>query len=211
MGIKEKLHEVFVQAEGLARTQAEQSAREYREKSPATLAREQQPRVPQGEAGREFSVAYYNRDTKRDPLWQYTTEEGGIAEVSPQKYMDGTPMLKKPENARVPSELLPAINGLPTDPSAWYFGPRNEDGSVPDIPGLGTHGASHVPRNVYFTAPAVEGGDVILGGKALSWKVVRDCEPADWKAVGRGEALAAKVCTDRGRAGTCASSGGGGG
>ena len=48
-------------------------------------------------------------------VWTYKTAEGGIAETTPMKYMDGTPFLKRPENVPVPSELMPAnAQGLPT-------------------------------------------------------------------------------------------------
>jgi hypothetical protein len=44
--------------------------------APGTLAIEQKPVVPQGPAGREFTIAYYKRDTRRGVDWNYQDAEG---------------------------------------------------------------------------------------------------------------------------------------
>mmetsp|Transcript_67 Transcript_67/g.224 ORF Transcript_67/g.224 Transcript_67/m.224 type:complete len:207 (+) Transcript_67:89-709(+) len=177
MGIKDKLNEFFVQGEGLSKSQAQESAKEFRPKAPGTLTKEENPHIPAGEPGREYSVAFYNRDTTRDPTWQYKNAEGGIADASPQKYMDGTPYMVKPEGVRVPHELLAEVNGLPTDPSMYYFGEREADGSIPKhvlAPGtLGKLGPSHCPMNSHLT---FKDGEVIMGSKPMTYHIHRDCE-----------------------------------
>lgn len=183
MSIVDTLKKVFVFPEGNNPSQAQTSARVFRAKSPQTQAKENRPVIPQGDdPNREFSVKYYNRDSARagENVWTYKTAEGGIAETTPMKYMDGTPFLKRPENVPVPSELMPAnAQGLPTSVEAYYFGPKTADGMVPPIPGLGRHGPAHVPRNVHFTTGS-EINEPQLGSRPFKWVVVRDAAPDTW-------------------------------
>jgi hypothetical protein len=39
---------------------------------------EEKPVVPQGEQGREYTIAYYKRDTRRGVDWNYADAEGGL-------------------------------------------------------------------------------------------------------------------------------------
>ena len=48
-----------------------------------------------GEDGREYTIAYYKRDTRRGVDWNYKDAEGALAPTTPFKYMDGTPFLKQ--------------------------------------------------------------------------------------------------------------------
>jgi hypothetical protein len=106
----------------LAASQGNENATTYRNVAPATITQEQKPVVPQGtvaltcsgeqlsgtslvgfwaacpsagEDGREYTIAYYKRDTRRGVDWNYTDAEGALAATTPFKYMDGTPFLKQ--------------------------------------------------------------------------------------------------------------------
>ena len=64
------------QAKGLSPSQSQENASTYRPVAPGTLAIEQKPVVPQGPAGREYTIAYYKRDTRRGVDWNYQDAEG---------------------------------------------------------------------------------------------------------------------------------------
>ena len=83
------------QAKGIAPSQAQEKSTLYRPVAPGTLAQDERPVVPQGETGREYTIAYYKRDTRRGVDWNYADAEGKLAPTTPFKYMDGTPFLKQ--------------------------------------------------------------------------------------------------------------------
>ena len=67
---------MHTQAKGLSPSQGQENATTYRTVAPGTLAQQQKPVVPQGEEGREYTIAYYKRDTRRGVDWNYQDAEG---------------------------------------------------------------------------------------------------------------------------------------
>mmetsp|Transcript_24767 Transcript_24767/g.60790 ORF Transcript_24767/g.60790 Transcript_24767/m.60790 type:complete len:202 (+) Transcript_24767:46-651(+) len=171
MGMFDKLKEYFVHYPELDKSQAQRSASEFRAKAPLSQG---EAVIPQGmEPNREFSVKYYTRNTKTAGAWSYKDAEGKPAEVTPMKYMDGTPFLKKPEGVRLAPELLGETDLKPED---WYFGPRDAEGKIPEeyrSRFLGMPGPAHCPENapmVYKT----RAGLPIQPGEICSFETVKD-------------------------------------
>eukprot|EP00802_Teleaulax_amphioxeia_P029284 Tamp_31311.p1 GENE.Tamp_31311~~Tamp_31311.p1 ORF type:complete len:151 (-),score=38.38 Tamp_31311:250-702(-) len=108
-------YDIFVQAKGLSPSQGQENATTYRTVAPGTLAQQQKPVVPQGEEGREYTIAYYKRDTRRGVDWNYQDAEGKLAPTTPFKYMDGTPFLKQYKlKEDLPSQCPKVEQGAPS-------------------------------------------------------------------------------------------------